>query len=175
MTHKDTFYNYPKVQDLSLKIQSYKLILKATNHKILLKEESVPLLIIYYKYDNNLLIYKNTIKNTILNIFNKRITEYINFNSIYDVYFILNILKVCKINIFELVNSLQDNQDNIVIRYYILSLNLEQKDLEDILLLKDNELLLYFIEKIKGCKLKDKNEIFSIHDKQSIKKLKLLK
>jgi hypothetical protein len=177
MSHKNILYNFLKSKDLSIKIQSYKLILKCTNNKILIKEESVPQLVVYYKYDNNLIIYKDVLAHNILNILNDRIIEYKKYKKVYDEYFIQNITKVTKIDTSKLINSLLDGNEteDIYLRFYILYLNTDINKLEDNLFLEDNEILLYFRRKLCGNRLANINDVFSIKDKETIYRLKLSK
>ncbi|WUR02462.1 armadillo repeat-containing protein [Vairimorpha necatrix] len=133
---KNIFYNFLKVQDISIKIQVYKFLYKCVIEKILLKEEVIPLLVIFYKYDECLDIYRDLIIKNIFYIFNLRILEYKKYSVFYDEYFLRNIFKNKKIKVDE------DYKD--LIEYYVIYINFGEIEI-----FQDREDLLEKIKKIK--------------------------
>ncbi|EEQ81368.1 hypothetical protein NCER_102222, partial [Vairimorpha ceranae BRL01] len=93
LDNKSVLYKFLQQKDQSIKIQTSKLLVKSTFEKILLKEETIPRLVVFHRYDDNLQIYSDLIRNNILNIFNLRIKEYKAYRNIYDEYFLKNIFK----------------------------------------------------------------------------------
>ena len=161
LDNKNVLYKFLQQKDQSIKIQTSKLLVKSTFEKILLKEETIPRLVVFHRYDDNLQIYSDLIRNNILNIFNLRIKEYKAYRNIYDEYFLKNIFKKEKITI---ENFFVDEND-LCLKYFVLYLNFNIVEFTSgSLFLGDHEILVRFINKIKDCTLQEKNEIFDIID-----------
>lgn len=125
--NKHKIYDFVKLKNESIRISAFKLIIKCTDSKILIKEESIPFMVLHYKYDDSLFLYREILKNNIIDLIRNRIKIYKNERMLYDKYFIKNINT--NVKFYNIFDSIED-QYELLLAHYILYINIGEEILK---------------------------------------------